>query len=43
MATFKGSDGVVKAGASASENAIGEIRNFSIFDFACDASSIPSK
>lgn len=30
MATFKGSDGIVKAGASGSENAIGEIRSFSI-------------
>ena len=34
MATFKGSDGVVKAGASASENAIGEIRNFSVEETA---------
>jgi hypothetical protein len=30
MATFKGSDGIVKAGAAGSENAIGEIRSFSI-------------
>ena len=30
MATFKGSDGIVKAGASGSENAIGEIRSFSV-------------
>jgi hypothetical protein len=34
MATFKGSDGVVKAGASGSENAIGEIRNFSVEETA---------
>ena len=34
MATFKGSDGVVKAGASGSENAIGEIRSFSIEESA---------
>lgn len=34
MATFKGKDGVVKAGASGSENAIGEIRNFSVEETA---------
>ena len=34
MATFKGSDGVVKAGASGSENASGEIRSFSIEESA---------
>lgn len=30
MATFKGSDGVVKVGASGSETVLGEIRNFSV-------------
>ena len=34
MATFKGSDGVVKARASGSENAIAEIRSFSIEESA---------